>query len=432
MRDVLFPTVYDHNTLLGKVDRGFFSGAAVGDQFWQFCLGVMTTEGAALACVASYLAHMSTLMSESARLNAVRVAQIMSTKSSTMLRRSLQTKSDPSEQLSRRNVLYHVSFLHRVSLHVGDQTSTRVYGTMLNDLVMESMLDGSITFQTVMHAAVDDADASTKFMCRTSIDFTWLGQTCSSAWSIIEPMLPPVSQDVFDGLHETVHSDLLRQLFVVSRHMNAYAESPVSSSAWAAMTPQRPLVYTWFAMKGVWAIGTGMNLFLDLTKHVQPDLDVTSGQRLTQAALALALVFQSRSMGHGTKINGIATRDYSASIMSHLRPVMMEVFRSCTEQELREYADAHLWILFMGAFWEQRSKGTLREEPDWFQEQLVENALLSKKAAWAKLEPVLRRFAYSNWEEPNGSEWFDDVAQEHMLRRHQQLQTEVLLAKVFP
>ncbi|OQV02195.1 hypothetical protein CLAIMM_07432 [Cladophialophora immunda] len=434
MRDAFFPRMYAQNKFLAQVHGGDFSAASLGNLFWQSCLESISAPGAALACIAKFLGSMSLHMSESAQLKVTQLSLVLMTKSMILLRKSLEKGSGdgPQSQLHPRALFTQVFFLHRASMCVGDQASVALYGTMLNRLIFEGLLDGTLYYPTMYHAVVDFLDISSQLICRTPFDYVGVGRICEGLWDMVEPNMPVVSPDIWVGLHENIRCKQLCQAFIASRHMNAYTMNPLPQTAWPTSTEQKHLIIGWFGTKSVWAIGTAMNLFLDLRDNKYQDLEFTPGERLTQAALALALVFQFRSMVHATRINGIDYRDCSASIMSQLRATMIEVFASCTDHELHEFAGAHLWILFMGTFWEQRSKATPENESGWFREHLIDYALANKKATWTKLKPVLERFAYSDWEQPNGADWFDDVAQDHMLRRRQQLQAEIVLAKLFP
>lgn len=43
--------------------------------------------------------------------------------------------------------------------------------------------------------------------------------------------------------------------------------------------------------------------------------------------------------------------------------------------------------------------------------------VVTQTPSWAKLRPVLQRFAYSDWEEQHGSMWFDEIVAELSLRK---------------
>ncbi len=430
MRDVFFSGMHNSHRLMGEVDGGGYREPSLGNYFWQNTLQALYAEGPALACLASHFGMMSIFISGSARLNALQIGLAMSIKSSGLLRRSLK-KEHGSSGLFQENLFAHINFLHRASMLLDDQASNHIYGTMLRGLLIAGMEARTIDQGTLLYAAVVYLDAAAKFFCRTPFDYTWFEHIFAPQWNAVETILPADSQDTVDGLHETVRRKQLRHLFIISRHMNTYAENPGLLLAWTTDTSRKRSIWAWFTTKSMWVIGVALELFFDLTDCVYPETGFSIGHQSTQAALSLTLVFQFRSMAHGTKIYGVGIRDHSATIMMHLRRVMTDVFASCTSQELEEYADAHLWILFMGAFWERRNRGTssTEGEPDWFQQQLVEKALLRKKATWAKLEPTLKRFAYSSWEEPNGAEWFDDVAQDLLLSTRLRLEAEIVRAR---
>lgn len=435
MRDTYFPILYNQNKLISTVFGADFWGSKNIEMVaWQATCECFQVEGAALACIASLLGTISTLASGAGRANAARLSLILSTKSSSLLRNALGNSTEdshPTGKSTTSRILFdQIHFLHHGSMIRGDENSIKVYGPILHAVLVRLVNEGTLDLIMFCQASVDDIDASARFICRTSIDYGWFAQTCSGLWDTVEAKLPKLPPSVSGSLHENVLCVELRQVFQIARRMSAYGERKLSPSIMGNDTVQKRLIFTWFATNTCWAVATAMNLALDLRDDKYAKCDFTVGRGLTQAALALALVFLLRDMGHGNIINGVDVRDFSAYIMPELHIITKRAFATCTNHELQELAEAHLWILFMGAFCEQRRHISSTEDPGWFQEQLVNRALLDKKANWARLKPVLQKFVYADWEEPNGSEWFDDLVQDQVMRDRQALQAEILRAKM--
>ena len=151
------------------------------------------------ACIASYLGTISGLVSEVGRLKTAWLALLLFTKSSILLRQSLERTAHPLDLSLSKSIFPYVYFLHRPSVTTGDQALTGVYGLLLDRLVSRCVLEGTVQYVTLFHAAINNVDASAKFMCRTSFDCTWFAQIHAHMWKIFELELRRVSIDICDG-----------------------------------------------------------------------------------------------------------------------------------------------------------------------------------------------------------------------------------------
>ena len=437
MRDAIYPNIYYHNKFMSKInegnpDRSNWISAGIGVQAWGFAVESLHGEGVSLACIASYLGNMAMLLPEHARPNTNRLALALATKSCGLLQKSLPSDATSTNPTKVRTLIAQIYFLYRASVVEGDRMSVAIYGPILKRFLVRGISQGLVDVVMLYQAAVDDIDFASKFMCRTLFDYSWFGEVSSGFWALAEPLLPLVRADVFTGVHKNVECTELRDYFTTARHMNTYAEHIFPESAWGP-TVQKQLAYSWFATKSLWALGSALNLYLDLRddRFTRSTFPFTSGQRLTQAALTLGLVYYFRNMGHTTTINSIDIRDCSASLMRELRATMTQVLKVSTERESHTYADAHLWVLFLGAFYERRERQRSGDAAGrWFRQKLVEKAVQSNKATWARLQPVLRGFFYMEWEKPHGSTWFDDTVIEIMGDQYRRVQSERVLVEL--
>ncbi|KAK5053143.1 hypothetical protein LTR84_002117 [Exophiala bonariae] len=435
MRDAIYPSIYYHNKFMSKInegnpDRSNWISAGIGVQAWEFAIEGLHSEGASLACIASYLGNMAMLLPERARPNANRLALALATKSCSLLQKSLPTDGTSVNPAKARVLIAQIYFLYRASVVGEDRMSVAIYGPILKRFLVEGISQGLVDVVMLYQAAVDDIDFVSKFMCRPLFDYSWFGEISSGFWALAEPLLPLVGAEISTGVHRNVECKELRDYFTTARHMNTYAEHMIPESAWGP-TAQKRLAYSWFATKSLWALGSALNLYLDLRddRYTKSTSTATSGQRLTQAALTLGLVYYFRNMGHTTTIGSVDIRDCSASLMHELRATIAQALKMSTEKELHTYADAHLWVLFLGAFYERREWQRLGDAAGrWFRQKLVEKALQSNKATWAYLQPVLGRFFYMEWENPHGSTWFDDTVIEIMGDQYRHLQSKLMPA----
>ncbi|KAJ9615124.1 hypothetical protein H2200_001198 [Cladophialophora chaetospira] len=284
MRDGYFPNIFDKNKLVMRIGRQAFSPVSLGSEIWQWSLKSIYDSGTAQACIATYLKIMAGLASESGSLNATRLSLALATRSLNALRKSLQDVALPSDAGAPINLISHVYYLHRVSLHTRDHAATLIHSELLNKLVVKAVARGDIDHMILWYTALDSVDASTRFMSRTSFDHSWFGRTCAPLWDMVERDLPEVPSEVFEGLSPNIQGEELRRAFLTSRHMNAYAENPPPPAAWKSSGMTRRSVFGWFVSKGVWAIGMAMDIFLDVKDRPYLAGDVSLGQHLTQGA----------------------------------------------------------------------------------------------------------------------------------------------------
>ncbi|KIW11767.1 hypothetical protein PV08_09039 [Exophiala spinifera] len=427
MRDGYFPMLYDNQKLQMKIDAKGLSTAGVGNGAWKFAVTQLSNTGIALACLASFLGNMTTMMSWSNNRRSIQLAQTFMVESTRLVKDLLRDISaSPAARLPPAAII-HVYFLHRACTTVGGKQSSAVYGALLNRLLVRGVLEGAVSYTLLFQAGLNDVDAAAKYMHRPSLEYTWFARSCNKMWIGAKPGLATLPGGVHDGLHKQVLCEELRQAFVVSRLMNAYAEGKVHEIAQERSQEQKQFFFLLLGTESVWALGTSMRLYFDLRDDVYLHEVFTQVQRMIQAALALTLVFQLRSMAYGTKINGHDLRDYSPAIMAELRSIITEIHEcdTDTESELGQYRDAHIWILFMGAFWEQRTNEEHSSSEGWFQNKLVDAALLAGISTWAELKPLLKSFAFADWDQPDGANWFESTVQNFVLRRFQTWEAEL-------
>jgi hypothetical protein len=408
MREVYFPMVYDRQKLLIQNDRKLPSIAGLGAHAWETVVSHLSAEGIALACVASFLGNIAGLMGEPGKSNATRLAMAFSKRSSILLRQSLQASVQPDGSPFPKAIVIQIYFLHRASITAEDRHLASIYGAMLSSAMTTSALAGTVDWGLLFPAGLDDIDGAVKFMRRTSFDYAWLARTCTDLWANAGRYLVPEPQ-IFNDLHWQVQCPILREAFLVSRSLNAYAEGALSRSDQLTEVAPAKLIFFITATQSVWATGTAMNLFFDLRDGICLCQDSTQLERLTQAALALVLAFQLRSMVFSVKINERDIRDYTAIMLPELRHTMTTVFDLSTDEDLAYYRDAHLWILFMAAYWEQRNSNTAGWASHWFQRHLLITASLARKTTWTALLPILKSFVFAEWDAPGACTWFENA-----------------------
>ncbi|KIX00899.1 uncharacterized protein Z518_09964 [Rhinocladiella mackenziei CBS 650.93] len=378
---------------------------------WHYALSSLNDEGLALACIGGYLNNMAMLMPESSKRKATRLGLTMMTKSSMLLRRKLQDQMD-QDLVMGTALINHIYWLFRAAIFSRDEASITTHGQMLNLSLMKGLVDGSADILMLIQAGVDDVDVCARLMRRTFIHPAAFAKVCAGLWAMAEPLLPHIRPEVYSDLHPNVEITELREIYNIGRHLAEYSENKVSEEEWGPPDMRR-LSFAWFVTKSDWSMRMCLSLIPDLRDDRYEPRPETSGVRLTQAGLALATLYYIRRVGHHAVVNGVDFRDASGPIIEHMKVVMDQVYASCTEEELERYAEGHLYILFVGAFYERRgTKADRHLAGRWFQRHLAAHAVKYGWQRWTNVRPILRRFHYVEWVQPNGSLWYEDIVKE--------------------
>ena len=172
------------------------------------------------------------------------------------------------------------------------------------------------------------------------------------------------------------------------------------------------MIYAYSASCSLVNLGLLINTYTELIDdgglHT---VNMTVGQRYTQACLVLACMFVIRSIGHTAMVMGKDIRDRSPVIMLHLSRCWSRVL-CCTAVEKLRYREAHLWILYMGALYEKRrelSGETRSGRRGSFQELLSGFARSISVTTWTQMKEIEGKFLQTCLLYPEGYTWFENV-----------------------
>ncbi|KIW79246.1 hypothetical protein Z517_05858 [Fonsecaea pedrosoi CBS 271.37] len=434
MREALYPSIY-YNTFFRRLygsshgpinvlQDSTWLPAQTARQDWGTAASSLTSEGQAMACIASFLSNMGPLMPEENRLKISREALVYTTKSSQLLRKSLDELPSIDGQsvlLREPSLISHVFWLFRAAVFSENKTSVSVHGKVLARSIMQGFNDGVVDHLMIIQAINADCDDATKFMRPTYFDPDWYKTIVQPIWATAEYVLPPIPEAAYVNINATIELPELREIFINSLHQAAYCEDgmQVPDAAWGPLE-HRQLAFAWFATQSEYTMSKLLQIYFDLRggnrssshrKRTQPALK--PAQRLTQIALALGLLYYVRVLGHETKINGKDIRDSSPEILRHLRAVMNQILIVASDNEKRQYHEAHAWLYFLGAFEEERKD--VSPKSIWYQHRLADHVNISRdkgwttSISWKDYRRIFRTFLYSNWAYPSGSTWFDRV-----------------------
>jgi hypothetical protein len=177
MREALYPNLYfnpffrrmygDSHGPINVLQESSWLPAQMARQGWNFSRGSLSTEGPALACIASFLNNMAALMSDQAREETYDKALMLTTKSSRLLRESLDKKPrQPDQGLLHRDptLITHVYWLFRAAVHSNNRTSATVHGKILAQTMINGFDDGAVDLLQIIQATIDDVDDAAMHM----------------------------------------------------------------------------------------------------------------------------------------------------------------------------------------------------------------------------------------------------------------------------
>jgi hypothetical protein len=177
MREALYPNLYfntffrrmygDSHGPINVLQESSWLPAQMARQGWHFGRSSLSCEGPALACIASFLNNMAPLLSEQAREETYDKALMLTTKSSQLLRESLDKKpSQPDQGLLHRDptLITHVYWLFRAAVHSNNRTSATVHGKILAQTMMQGFDDEAVDLLQIIQATIDDVDDAAMHM----------------------------------------------------------------------------------------------------------------------------------------------------------------------------------------------------------------------------------------------------------------------------
>ena len=169
------------------------------------------------------------------------------------------------------------------------------------------------------------------------------------------------------------------------------------------------MAFAYIAATGFIDLGQLNNMYLDLIEGAV-FTEASVAERYLQAALVIALEYLARRVGHECIINGVDIRDASTELMTQLRFAAEFTWEASTPEELFEFQDAHLWVLYVGALDEQRKMRMGRDVVVlWFGPRQKSQALQTGVKTWSQMRCIAERFLYASFIDPDGSIWFEDL-----------------------
>ena len=302
-------------------------------------------------------------------------------------RKDADKVQDAVDDESLSNCLQVVLKLFKAECTAQDVPAARAHGLMLRR-IFES---GRCDIPSIIQALFDDVDLAVKCTHRTFLDVTgWCAKQLDPIFNDMARNIELPKVDDVD-VHHCVTYPPLRELFlcnlVIIRTMQ---NGRHHHTRWTAQELQ-DTAFSYFACASLMHGGQLNNLYLDLVESKVMET-AKDGARYTQAALAIAMQFYMRRVHGPFTMNGVDIKDASQELMKQLRWCFATVLDSSTDAEMMAFADAHLWIAYVGALEEvrrerDRARGVLLPSI-WFRYQLRGLAERLKVRTWADIRHV--------------------------------------------
>ena len=298
---------------------------------------------------------MVTLMSEEAKDRMRKVALQLKAKSLASIRQALSLADDTAEP--SMVLIYQVKALFREACISGDMEAARSHAKVLRYLTEQLPVDEDHRLLRV--ALWSDATSALLQLRRPLLEHSqWMPKMLSSMWRWAEYALPSSSLVPAD-LSDCVYDADLRAAFLHVRQ--ALYVCKVSMIAQREEQVQRAeIIFHWMTSKAEYHICCLLNLYFDLmSPATEINRSLTAGERYTSAATALALLhILQKSFCDVTQSNGVDLHESAGILHPRLLRTTQLALKHSSEQERALFGAAHFWILFVGAYCEERESLT--------------------------------------------------------------------------
>ncbi len=429
-RDVMVPRQY-YNSMYRRMSLGvthdrssekdsamISRGGATRD--WQTTQGSIKDECAVLARLSAYA---SVMVKVNPDLQWPRTASLFLRQRAIKLLKLALTEKIRKGDENIAHFLLPLYGLFNGECIDGNIDAAYEHGKILK-LIFES---GTFTIQLLIQVPYIDVDFAVKDGHRTFLDVEgWCQKVLDGlVQKFIREAQPPTPND--DDLHPCVAYEPLRQLWLGRLSVvRCISEGTYMVQRCASQSIQ-DLVFAYFSARGFMDHGRLNNMYHDLVEAKVLD-ERSEAERLTLAGMIAALQYIARRTGHDCVINGVDIRDASGQLMAQLEDCMRISIAKSNTQELQDFAEAYLWMAFVGTLeTERRREGNVKAFQQirdrafsgvWFASRLRKQADVLGIRSWPAMRKISEKFIYADFLEPNGSTWFEGVLDASLAGSH--------------
>ena len=369
---------------------------------WQNTLLGLQDECSSLACLSAYASMIAKISPASwARSSSLS----MRSRAIFLFRQSLQGHIHEDEALSRYTlVLYGLFTSECIDENV---QAARAHVNLLRQ-IFES---GKFDIQLVIQTLYDDVDLAMKYSHRTFFDVDhWCADTIAPFFAEVARMLPLPNVEEHN-VHASITYLPLRELWVRNQ---VTIETITHGRRWHIQWTElglQEMAFGYFAVSGLLGSGQLNNMYVDISEN-KVMTELSDGERYAQAALVIGMLYTMRRVRGECYMGGVDLRDCSGALMRQLRKSFRLAIDRSTPAELNRFAEAHLWVTYVGALEEigresHAQKATFVDM--WFKERLRLQAMRLEVRCWQRMKEIAQVFLYASFVEPCGETWFEDV-----------------------
>lgn len=366
-------------------------GKAQRDQFLSSIYASFSDEGTALARLILYGNIMCKTVNDAPNLKLLTLQ--MRARSLKLLEDKI-AKLDTTSESQTENLRQHIfGLLHAHALE-GDISGSRVHAVALRKLLNPKSVD-VVTMNNMLHISVSAAMSSGQRTLSDIDDWcliplmTFLAKFRDTIWGSC------TSPDI----DCSVTLPILRQIF---------------EQRWHSLTNTLPPRHIWSFL--YCSIATNVdfcllnNLYFDLMDG-KVMTESSTCERMTQAALAVALLYLHRRLHGDITIAGMDRNDVSQILMASLQKSLRLALKFSNTDDRILYQEAWLWVSYVGALYEHQQGRKIKRQT--FTPILVSLAQSVDITSWSEMQSIAERFFYFALIDPEQTQWFEALLAEH-------------------
>lgn len=358
------------------------SKAAVVTMHWQSIVHALYDHGSALG----FLGRNAQILNIVSKNQRMQLAALRYSAASTSI---LRQRLEGNPELTATDQ-WHISMLWGTEILFRNLDAALLHGKMLRRIVEDQAAKGTLDLVAFRFIIYYDVHLCTMLMVRSVFDyFKWvpdqyrkLAAPAASHMKYSKESLDDAAADLDPCIDEEILLPIFQER---RRHIKEH-------SWWLrkAFDEIHPVLYAWLAVCHHICHGQLITHALDSIEKAQVSTQEEKGQLLSQAVLALAALYETRSVGGQLVIRGVDVFEARRAILEKLYLALTMANRLGADYR-KPYNNATLWALYVAA----RGSGTLKEESvhyEWFGSEFEQLRTEMGLKTWTETQKVLQGF----------------------------------------
>jgi hypothetical protein len=395
---------------LAQVSVIISRGGATRD--WLTTKDSLQSECAVLARLSAYASVMAKVNPD---LEWARMASLkMRDRAISLLRKGLQ------DSIAKGNDDVSQFLLPLYGLFNGECVDGNVKAAFEHSKIIRQIFESGVyTIQILLQVLYNDVDLAVKCGHRTYLDVDgWCPKVLAGLSQKFSQLAAArLSAPQEEDLHPQVSYQPLRRLWLARMAVVQSIKRGAFQAQQVGDQQLQDLVFAYFTASGFTDHGQLNNMYHDLfeAKILQ---DKSAAERYTLAGMIATLQYLARRVGHDCIINGVDVRDASPKLMAQMKSCIQLSLSSSDPPASHEFADAQLWMAYVGALEEERRRAQMKARGrecnmlirrGWFTTRFQDQAQLMGIRLWSEVQTIAERFLHVGFVDPHGSLWVEDL-----------------------